>query len=134
MNNQYVLYFDGECIFCDTWVRLFYRLDRKKNFLFCALQADYARKQIGPKLTQELSTVVFQDLRTQKIYIKSSAVIMALSVTQPYFLFLRIFLLIPRFLRDSIYDVVAKFRYKIFGKKELCSVDPTLDRRRFIIK
>lgn len=128
------MYFDGECIFCDTWVRLFYRLDRKKNFLFCALQADYARKQLGPQLTQELSTVVFQDLRTQKIYIKSSAVIMALSVTQPYFVFLRIFLLIPRFLRDSIYDVVAKFRYKIFGKKELCSVDPSLDRRRFIIK
>ncbi len=134
MNKNYVLYFDGECIFCDTWIRIFYRLDFKQKFIFCALQAQQAKEQLGAKFTEQLSTIVMQDVQKQKIYIKSTAVIRALVIAQPLFFPILVLLLFPVSMRNFFYDLVAKYRYKIFGKKDMCSVDPKLDRKRFIIK
>lgn len=102
--------------------------------MFCTLQAEHAKQQLGDKFTQELSTIVLQDVEKQKTYVKSSAVIRALVIAQPLLSPILLLLLLPAFIRNFFYDFVAKHRYKIFGKKELCTVDPKLDRKRFIIK
>lgn len=134
MKSTHILYFDGECIFCDSWIRIIYKLDKNKRLLFCALQAEQAKKDLGPDLTKSLHTVVLRDQKTNKIFLKSTAVLRALAIACPVFNLSLIFLVLPSSLRDLIYDFVAKHRYKLFGKKELCAVDPNLDRSRFIVK
>ncbi len=134
MQHTHILYFDGECIFCDSWIRILYKLDKNKKLLFCALQAEQAKKDIGPDLTKSLHTIVLREQKTNKIYLKSSAVLRALALACPILKLILIFLILPSSFRDLVYDFVAKYRYKLFGKKELCAVDSSLDRSRFIVK
>lgn len=134
LTSSHILFFDGECIFCDTWVRILYRWDYKKKFTFCALQSETAQSILGEEVSQNLSTVILYDSNSQRKYIRSAAILRALALANPVFLILLIFLLIPSAIRDSIYCWIAKNRYRFFGKKELCAVDPSLDRSRFILK
>ncbi|MCB0349422.1 MAG: DUF393 domain-containing protein [Bdellovibrionales bacterium] len=134
MQNTHILYFDGECIFCDSWIQFLYRQDKKKRLLFCALQSDYAANNIDSKLTKDLHTLVLSNKVKNKLYIKSGAVLRVLALVNPIFMPCLVFLLVPKCIRDFIYDIVAKNRYKLFGKKELCAAIPNLDRSRFIVK
>lgn len=125
------LYFDGHCILCNSFVRLFYFLDRKKKFTFISLQSAYAKSHLPSEYIEEQDSLVFQT--PSKIYIKSEAVLRALIRAHFICYPLAIFLIIPCFFRDILYDLIAKNRYKCFGKQEVCKLGERVDSTRFII-
>lgn len=127
-----LLLFDGVCNLCSGTVQFILKHDQKEKFTFASLQSD-----IGQKILEEndLSTTDFQSfilMENGTCYARSTA---ALKVSGylgfPYNLLL-VFLLIPRPIRDYFYNIVAKNRYRWFGKKESCWLPTPELKKRFI--
>ena len=125
MKRQQIIFFDGICIFCDSFVKFIVKKDKKNLFRLCHLQSDLAKnfaKEFGFALeAKNLNSLIL--LKKNKVFKKSTAAIeIVSSLGFPYFM-IKIFLLIPAKLRDIFYDYFARNRYKWFGKKEICEFD-----------
>ena len=122
--------FDGVCNFCNFWVDFVIKFDEKKRFKFCFLQEEKSKKFISNNELKNVDTIVL--LINNKIYTKSDAALKVMASMNKYFMFVYIFFLIPRLIRDFVYDFIGKNRYKIFGKSEFCRVPDKEDLDRFI--
>ena len=125
-----VLLFDGVCNLCNATVQFIINRDRNKKFRFAPLQSvngQQAKVLNGIPADELESVILFVE---GKIYKKSDAalqIVRRLDGAWPVFF---IFYIVPRFLRDPIYDLVAKYRYKWFGKRDSCMMpDPDLKSR-----
>ena len=130
-----VLLYDGVCGFCNKSVQLILDHDRRGLMRFAALQSDYGQGAIArhPEL-RGVDSVVFveQVPGGERIYIRSDA---ALKVAAYLGGFWKIFLaakVMPRRLRDYLYDLFARNRYKLFGKYDSCMLPPPEVRSRFL--
>ena len=127
-----VIIFDGVCNFCHSSVNFIIKQDKKKVFHFAALQSEAGQKLLEeydlPKKEFE-SFVLIDD---GKFYQKSSAGLKVYGKLPWYWKWTQLFWIVPKFIRDGIYDLIAKNRYKWFGKKEQCML-PTPDvKERFL--
>lgn len=112
-----VILFDGVCNLCNNTIQFIIRHDKKHRFRFAALQSGYGQRLMAQFDIKGDSVVLFQD---GKIYQRSSAVLkIAPQISGAYWLLCAGYIL-PRFLRDAIYDFVARHRYKWFGKQDTC--------------
>ncbi|PZF74780.1 thiol-disulfide oxidoreductase DCC family protein [Taibaiella soli] len=112
-----VILFDGVCNLCNSTVQFIIRHDKKHRFRFAALQSAYGQRLVEKFAVSGDSVVLYQD---GKIYQRSSAVLkIAPQISGAYWL-LCIGYILPRFLRDAIYDLVARNRYRWFGKQDSC--------------
>lgn len=125
MNKQSthsIILFDGVCNLCNGAVNFVIKRDPVNVFKFAPLQEKQGALLLKTHAIdiQKLESIVL--IENEKVYIKSSA---ALRITKklsglwPLFFVL---LIIPSFIRDGIYDIIAKNRYKWFGKKEQCMI------------
>ena len=131
-DNKSIILFDGVCNLCSGFMQFVYKRDKKGMFKFAWLQ-DEKSKDILDWLNlskDEFETIIL--LEKDKSYTKSTAFLKIIrNLPYPWPL-LGVGYFIPRFLRDAIYDFVAKNRYNWFGKKETCLV-PTGDLlKRFL--
>ncbi|MBX9850816.1 MAG: thiol-disulfide oxidoreductase DCC family protein [Cytophagaceae bacterium] len=131
--NKPVILFDGVCNFCNSSVNFVIDRDKNKKFLFAALQSE-----AGKKLLKEYnipfkeipdSVVLIQD---NKAYQKSSAALKIAWGLGGLWSMLYAFIIIPSFIRDFFYELIAKYRYKLFGKKESCRMPDPEIRTRFL--
>jgi predicted DCC family thiol-disulfide oxidoreductase YuxK len=119
-----IVLFDGVCNFCNKWVDIMLQLDTGKKIRFCALQSPKGKllsSKIG-RAPHELSSVVLiKSIENNEIYVKSDAI---LKVTEQFgffwYMFSAVNLALPLFVRNCIYDIVAKNRYNILGKRDQC--------------
>lgn len=126
-----LILFDGVCVFCSRWVRFVIDHDPERRFRFVAVQSEAgralaARFGIDPEAPQT-NAVVWGG----RIFFKSDAaltVLGALEATRP----LARLKAAPRWLRDPAYDLIARNRYAIFGRTDVCMVPSAEDRARFI--
>ena len=130
-----VLLYDGVCGFCNKSVQLILDHDRRGLMRFAALQSDYGQAVIERhRELQGVDSVVFVERARggERVYVRSDA---ALKVTAYLGGFWKIFLaakVIPRGLRDYLYDLFARNRYKFFGKYDSCMLPPPEVRSRFL--
>lgn len=122
MKAQPVIFFDGVCNLCNASVQFVIEHDKENYFKFSALQGDYAKKvlpkfDINPGSLN--STLLLED---GKLYTKSSSALRVAKKLNGFWPLLYGFNIVPKFLRDWVYDVVAKNRYKWWGKQESCWV------------
>jgi predicted DCC family thiol-disulfide oxidoreductase YuxK len=132
MAEKPLILFDGICNFCNGAVNFIIKQDRNNKILFAALQS-HAGQQILKQ--HHLSTSDFKSLLliyNNKVYQKSSATLKLLSMLPWYWKWTQIFWIIPTFLRNSIYDVIARNRYKWFGRKDKCMIPDATIRNRFL--
>tara|TARA_R110000787_G_scaffold108621_2_gene217037 strand:+ start:21166 stop:21576 length:411 start_codon:yes stop_codon:yes gene_type:complete len=117
-----VILFDGVCNLCNTSINFIIRNDKKGVFKFAPLQSDFGKKalkdyNINPKDTDSIILI-----DADKCYIKSSAALqIAKHLSGAYPLFFG-FMIVPKFMRNWVYDFVAKNRYQWYGKKESCMI------------
>lgn len=114
-----VILFDGVCNLCQGSVQFVLKRDKKSLFRFASLQSPYGEKiqqQFGITPGQLNSFILYQE---GKIYTHSQGALKMLSQL-PGWGWAKVFLWVPRFIRDGIYNLIAKNRYKWFGKKEEC--------------
>ena len=126
-----VILFDGVCNFCNATINFVIDHDTTQRFRFASLQSAYGQRVLAEngRATTDFDTVLL--LREGKLHQKSEA---ALEIAR----FLRgwswlyIFRFVPRFLRDAVYNLIAKNRYRIFGKTESCRIPTPEERALFI--
>lgn len=129
-NYDNVIFFDGYCGLCNGFVDFVMSIDKEEKFKFSPLQSEFAQKNLSPEMTANLDSVVF--LQGGKTYRKSKAVIRILEDMGGIWKFATIGKVMPEKLLNSAYDLVAKNRYKLFGKKETCRLPTPAERARFI--
>ena len=120
--QESIILFDGECCFCNSLVSFILRRDKHKKFQFIALQSypgrtvleDYGLPAIG------LSSVVY--IKNGHYYLKSSASLFIISDLGGLWRIFYVIVIIPKPIRDAIYNVLAKYRYRFFAKQKSCKL------------
>jgi predicted DCC family thiol-disulfide oxidoreductase YuxK len=125
-----LILFDGVCVFCSRWVRFVIDRDPERRFRFVAIQSDAGRELaerfgIDPAAPQT-NAVIWNG----RIHFKSDAALTVLGQLRSTRA-LGALRAIPRFLRDPVYDRIARNRYRIFGRTDVCMVPSPEDRDRF---
>jgi predicted DCC family thiol-disulfide oxidoreductase YuxK len=116
-----VILYDGVCVFCSRWVRFVAVRDKGRRFRFTAIQSGYGTRLarafgINPD-DPDTNAVVHRG----EVFFKSDAALTVLSHL-PGWRWVRVLRLVPKRLRDAVYNLVARHRYRIFGKYEKCFV------------
>ena len=133
MQSHPVILFDGICNFCNAGVNFIIRQDKKKVFRFAALQSVAGQKILQQFNLPKEGFDSFVLVDNGKVYQKSTAGLRVYDKLPWYWKWTQLAWIAPRFLRDAVYDFIAKNRYKWFGKKEECMV-PTADvKSRFLV-
>ncbi|RZL27654.1 MAG: DUF393 domain-containing protein [Pedobacter sp.] len=122
MATQSVIFFDGVCNLCNASVQFAIEHDAKNTFKFTAFQGDYAKKVL-PEFdvdTNKINSILL--VENNKLYTKSSAALRIAKKLNGLLPLLYAFIIVPKFIRDGVYDIIAKNRYKWWGKQESCWV------------
>ena len=127
-----LILFDGVCVLCCWWVRFVIERDASARFRFVAIQSSR-----GSALATRLAVDVASPETNVAIinghaYFKSDAMILVLAGL-PGWSWSRIFLLLPRRVRDWAYDKIARNRYRLFGRNESCLVPTSAIAARFVL-
>jgi predicted DCC family thiol-disulfide oxidoreductase YuxK len=115
-----IILFDGVCNLCNSAVRFVLKRDRKKQFSFAALQSSAGQELLGHFIHPEGKLYSFFLIEDGNLYGKSTAALKVLKDLGPGWYLLYSFIIIPKFFRDWIYDLISKNRYRWFGRKEKC--------------
>lgn len=128
MKHSLIL-FDGVCNLCNGAVNFVYKRDKKDQFRYKSLQSDLAEEILAEhNYKGDMDSFVL--LHEGKLYSKSSAALMVGKLLGfPYSLAF-VFMIVPKFIRNTVYDFIASNRYKWFGKRdESCEYDPEFSKK-----
>jgi predicted DCC family thiol-disulfide oxidoreductase YuxK len=127
-----VILFDGVCNFCGHWVNFALKRDKKSVLQFTTLQGTTAQALLpkyGITPTQISSVILIEG---GKAYTQSTAALRICRYLKNGWPLLYAFSIIPRFLRDAVYNLIARNRYRWFGKKDSCMVPGPDIKSRFL--
>lgn len=131
--DRSIIFFDDVCVLCSKSVQLIIRNDPRGRFQFAAIGSERCLQLLNEHdyQGQEVPDSIIL-YHKNKIYTRSAAALQIASKLRfPWSVFV-IFYIIPGFIRDPIYDLIARKRYHWFGKRERCFVPGEGDRWRFL--
>ena len=127
-----IIFFDGVCKLCNSSINILIKKDEKKVFKFSSLQSNFTTSFVPKHLLDYDNFDTILVYKAGKFYDRSNAVLQICKTLGGIFNLFLIGYLLPRFIRDAFYRLVANNRYKWFGKKDQCMV-PTDDLKdRFL--
>ena len=115
-----VILFDGVCNLCTGSVRFVIARDARKQFRFASLQSTVADRLLGAQGHQRAGLESMILITDGRVYRRSTAALMIARRLDGLWPLLAAFLLVPRPLRDAVYDWIGKRRYRLFGKRDAC--------------
>ena len=121
-DTRTIIFYDGVCNLCNGLVQFILKRDKQRRFRFVAIQSQ-SGKDILKRFkisTEAVRTIIVID--GNSIYFKSRAIFKILDDIGGFWKFLLIFSILPVKFNDYIYDIIAKNRYKIFGKNKECMI------------
>ena len=132
MEDHPVVLFDGVCNFCNGAVQFIIRHDPQSVFRFAAYQSEAGNKLalrhgIDPQKLETFAIVV-----GDKAFLRGDAALATASYLGGFWRLALVFKLVPKFLRDAAYGMIASNRYRWFGRQEGCMVPSADVRRRFL--
>jgi predicted DCC family thiol-disulfide oxidoreductase YuxK len=128
-----VILYDGVCIFCSGWVHFVVRRDTARRFRFTPMQSPYGRQlaqAVGIDPDDPDTNAVIIDGRALR---RSDGALAVLSKL-PCWSWVNSLFLIPRPLRDALYDFIARNRYRLFGRYDACDLAPAELAGRIIVE
>lgn len=125
-----VILFDGDCTFCNFWVQYVLKRDKKREFYFSPLQSNGAKSLISSldKRFQETDSILV--LFKKKVFDKSNAVFVILKALNHPARY--IWYISPKFLRNVVYDLIARNRHRLHWWQTECLVPNEEDKKRFV--
>jgi predicted DCC family thiol-disulfide oxidoreductase YuxK len=126
-----IIFFDGVCGMCNAFVDFVLRVDRQEKFLFAPLQGSFARELLPP-LSEDPHewSIVYIDERG--IHDQSEASLQVCRRLGGMWWLLSLARYIPQSIRNPAYRVIARNRYRWFGRKAQCRVPNPEERKRFL--
>ncbi len=125
-----IVFFDGVCNLCQGSVRYLIKHDKKGVLKFASLQGNYAKDFVNETKIQSMQSILFFDGKI--LYKKSTAVLKLSRLLGGWHQLLLLGYILPRFVRDWLYNIVAKNRYRWFGKKDQCMLPSKGFENRFL--
>lgn len=121
--NKKIILFDGVCNLCNGFIQFVIKRDSTDTFRYASLQSEIGKKLISERGidTNSIDSVVLIEPGVA-YYIKSDAALQIGSHLKSYRSLSRVLHLIPSGLRNIVYDLIARYRYAWFGKKEACMI------------
>ena len=131
--NHPVILFDGVCNLCNASVQFIIKRDKKQIFRFAALQSQFGQKVVDSfnLSDKKIDSVIL--LENNSVKIKSEAALRIAKQLGGIYSLLYVFIILPKFFRNSVYDFIARNRYSWFGKNESCMI-PTPELKRLFIE
>ncbi len=127
-----VLLFDGVCNLCNSTVQFVLKRDKKNYFKFASLQSNYGQSFLAKNKLATTNFDTFILIEGESYSIKSTAILKVFRQLSGLWPLLYIFSIFPRIIRDPFYNLIAKNRYRIFGKKDSCMIPDKAILSRFI--
>jgi len=130
--NYKIVLFDGVCNFCNASVNFILARDKKNKFKFAALQSNAGmelQKKFGLDPNDLKTFILVED---DKYYTKTTAALRTVKELNFPWNLSYIFIVIPPFIRNIAYNVIAKYRYKWFGKRDKCRVPTEEEKENFL--
>ena len=124
-----IVVFDGVCVLCNRFFNWLIKNDKVEKFMYTNFQSNFSKKN-NLKL-KEINSVAVIKTNGEKIY-KVQAVYYILKKIDRYFIVQILLKLLPLFLTNICYDIIANFRYRIFGKYKTCIIPNENVRKNFI--
>ena len=126
-NTQRLVLYDGECVLCNASVQCLLKIDKNEVLTFATLQYAKAHALVD-KIQSQPDSIIY--LKQAKLYNRSNALIELLIDVGGVYKTAILLKLIPTFLRDIAYHLIAKYRYRIWGKTDQCMfLTPQLKHR-----
>jgi len=129
ISKKDIVVFDGVCVLCNRFFNWLIKNDKDEKFMYTNFQSDFSKKN-NLKL-KDINSVAVIKTNGEKIY-KVQAVYYILKKIDRYFIVQILLKLLPLFLTNICYDIIANFRYRIFGKYETCIIPNENVRKNFI--
>ena len=128
----HLLFYDGVCAMCNGIVKCMLRVDSDGVFQFAPLQGETAAiaRKLHSDFPSELETVVY--VRRGEVFLRSRAAALAMQEMPYPAKALSWFRFLPAWFTDFFYGIVARTRYRVFGKYEHCPLPPAEVRARFL--
>ena len=134
LKNNKIIFFDGVCNLCNGFIDFVIKRDSKKIIHYASLQSEVSKillKNENINIGENFSTIYFYD--AGKFYKQSSAILMIVkNLSLVYKLAASVCLIIPKGIRNTVYNYIAKNRYRFFGKKETCRLPSIEERNQFL--
>jgi predicted DCC family thiol-disulfide oxidoreductase YuxK len=132
MQPTHIILFDGVCNLCNKSVQRVLKNDAKNLFHFAALQSDAGQRLLKENDFPTENFGSFILLQQGKVYIKSTAALVVAKQLSGPIKLLYAFIIVPLFIRDFVYDIIAKNRYKWFGSRDVCMVPTPALKAKFL--
>lgn len=127
-----ILFFDGYCSLCNGLVDWLMARDTQNVLKYASLQGETAKTQLPSayRSTGDVDTVLY--MREGKIYERSSAILHVLMDLGFPWALMGVFFVVPTFLRNIVYRIIAKYRYRLFGKEETCRLPTPAEKQKLL--
>lgn len=126
-----IVFFDGYCSLCNRLIDWLIQIDKTGEIKFASLQGETAQRLLGNYIAQfDANTVIY--LRCDQKYEHSSAILQVLLDIGGFWNLVRVFFLVPKFMRDRVYRLIANNRYRIYGQRSTCRVPSSDEIDRFL--
>jgi predicted DCC family thiol-disulfide oxidoreductase YuxK len=137
LTGKTIVLYDGVCGLCNRLVRFLLRFDRRDRFRYAPLQSQFANellKKHGLNSSDLDSVTLIADygLSTERAYRKSEAIVLAAGELGGVWRIARIGGFLPHAFRDFLYNLIARNRYRMFGKYDYCPTPNPEQRSKFI--
>lgn len=132
-NDTAIILFDGVCNLCNASVQFIIQHDKKNHFKFASIQSEAGQKLLKKYSIDTSATDSIVLIENNRTYVKSTATLRIAKHLNGLYPLLYGFIIVPAFIRNGIYDLIAKNRYKWFGKKEACMIPSEELRSKFML-
>ncbi|MGY3188695.1 thiol-disulfide oxidoreductase DCC family protein [Lysinibacillus sp. TE18511] len=126
-----IILFDGVCNFCDSSVQFIIKHDQGAYFHFASIQSDAGQALLAQyEVPENIDSVIL--FEHGKAYFESTAALKICRRLDSFWPVCYVFILIPSCIRNRMYRIFAKNRYRLFGQKEMCLLPTPSQRKRFL--
>ena len=123
-----IIVFDGECLICNRFYKWVLRNDKKNVFMFTNIQSKFYSENINIDKSKDSIIVITKN----KILYDCDAIVYILKITKTQLVIRFIISIFPRFISNFFYQIIARNRYYLFGKKDTCYIPSKAELKRFI--
>ena len=127
-----IIFFDGVCNFCNKTVDFLYSKNNKRTIFYASLQSEFAKSFLPKEYLkkEEFNTIYYYS--NGVFHSKSTAVLKALKELRGIYRMLSIFILVPPFVRNFVYDFISKRRHKFFVSLNTCRIQTEEEKIYFL--